>query len=339
MKSILKMNTMAWLCMLTMVISCSQDHDVQHSYQESVAVANRGESSLSFIDATNNSLTKTLLIPGSEPMYVVYVAQTDKLYVGDRAQSQIHQIDPQMMEVERSISVGKGVFHMWANGTGTQLWVSADIDNAISVVDLTDFTLMRTIPLGIKPHDVFVSQDGTKAYVSVFTQNLTLPDSVYLFNAQHFTKEKAQAVGRDPHLFHLNLTDRLLVASQSGQVFALDDGDLTISTMTSLPGAHGLFATPSQDQLVIASITENKLYLVKSASLAFDGPILTTAVTTPHNVAINAAGNKVFVTHSGAMANEVTFYNLNHNELSEEGRLQTGLNPFGIAYFKRLLKP
>ena len=74
----------------TLMITSCRDDEATTEYEEIVATANRVSGSVSFIDATNNSILKTLDIAGSEPMYAVYVAATDKLYVGDRSQNQVH---------------------------------------------------------------------------------------------------------------------------------------------------------------------------------------------------------------------------------------------------------
>jgi YVTN family beta-propeller protein len=65
--------------------ACKKNDSSTVNYEESVVVANRGAGSVSFIDPNSNMVTRTLSITGSEPMYVVYVAANDRLYVGDRA--------------------------------------------------------------------------------------------------------------------------------------------------------------------------------------------------------------------------------------------------------------
>ncbi|MFK5973107.1 MAG: hypothetical protein QM485_07480 [Flavobacteriaceae bacterium] len=51
-----------------------------------MAVANKGDGTVSFLNAKTNELIDTIDLPGeAEPIYVVYVSRTDKVYVGDRA--------------------------------------------------------------------------------------------------------------------------------------------------------------------------------------------------------------------------------------------------------------
>ena len=93
-------------------IACDKDYE-QKKYEERVVVTNTSSGSISFIDANSDQVLNTLSIPGSVPMYVVYVSSKDKLYVGDRAQNKVHIVNPKTQLIETAIPVGRGVFHMW----------------------------------------------------------------------------------------------------------------------------------------------------------------------------------------------------------------------------------
>jgi YVTN family beta-propeller protein len=215
------------LLALTSIYSCNNDSEMtmgtNTKMEEKLAVANRVSSSVTFIDATTNTVTKTLSIPNSDPMYVVYVPKTDKLYVGDRANKKIHVINPQNQQVETSINVGNGVFHMWADGQGKELWVVNDMDNTISVVNLATNSVTNTISVDMKPHDIFLSQDGTTAYVSVFTNSST-SDKIYKYSTSTYAKTGEKTVGKEPHLFHAN--NKLYVPCQLGKTYILDGNTL-----------------------------------------------------------------------------------------------------------------
>ncbi|MDI9311323.1 MAG: YncE family protein [Limnohabitans sp.] len=322
------------------IFSCNDDNDsVQETpitvYEEIIAVANRASSSISLIDANSNRVLNTISITGSEPMYIVYSQSKNKLYVGDRAAKKIHVINPSTKTVETSITVGNGVFHMWADGAGNKLWVNNDSDNTISVIDLNTNTVIQTINIGMKPHDVFVTKDGTKAYVSVFNSDATMPDKIFLYNATTYAKVTEANVGKDPHLFHLPTSNKLYVPCQSGQIYTLNGDDLSQISNTNFVGAHGIFASANQSTLFVTNISGAQLYSVNPTNTTINGTALSTSVSTPHNIVINEAGNKLFVSHSGATANKVTVYSINGTSLSASGTIDVGTNPFGIAYYKR----
>lgn len=325
-------------CCLLGLTSCSKfpGHGGGSNSEEIVAVANRGDGTVSFLNAKTNELIDTIDLPGeAEPMYVVYVSRTDKVYVGDRAQSQVHVIDPDTYEVENSIDVGEGVFHMWADGNGAALWVSNDIDNAISVVDLSTNTLVETIALDGKPHDVFLTYDGSMGFVSVLRPDA--PDQVYSFNALSYEQIGMTDVGEDPHLFHLSKKDKLFVPCQNtNQLLTLDGSNLDVLADTPLDGAHGVFATLDQKSVYVTGINVSALYQVRAANSKLSRPATTTSLPIPHNLVVNARATKVFVTHSGANSNQISVFKIAHNKsLSEKTVIATGTNPFGLAYYRR----
>lgn len=325
----------------TLFTSCSSDDyhysDSPKIYEEKVVVANRGAGSVNFIDATSNQVS-TLAIAGSEPMYVVYVPTKDKIFVGDRAGKKVHIINPQNKAVESSITVGNGVFHMWADGMGKQLWVSNDIDNTISVVDLNTNTVVKTINVGMKPHDVFLSKDATKAYVSVFNADAAMPDKVYMYSTSDYSKTGEANVGKDPHLYHLPNTNKLFVACQSGQVYALNGSNLSVISNNAFTGAHGIFPSPNENTVFVTNITGQQLYSINAATGMQNGMPLMALSTTPHNIVVNEDGNKMFVTHSGGAATAVSTYTINGTSLTAGTTITAGTNPFGLAYYKREVK-
>lgn len=325
----------------TLFTSCSSDDyhyiDSPKVYEEKVVVANRGAGSISFIDATSNQVSM-LAISGSEPMYVVYVPTKDKIFVGDRAGKKIHIINPQTKAVESSITVGNGVFHMWADGLGKQLWVSNDIDNTISVIDLNTNTVVKTINVGMKPHDVFLSKDATKAYVSVFNADAAMPDKVYMYSTSDYSKTGEASVGKDPHLYHLPTSNKLFVACQSGEVYALNGSSLSVISNNAFTGAHGIFPSPDQNTVFVTNITGQQLYSINATTGMQNGMPLMALSATPHNIVVNEDGNKMFVTHSGGAATAVSTYTISGTTLTAGTTITAGTNPFGLAYYKREVK-
>ncbi|KMQ65548.1 hypothetical protein ACM46_06595 [Chryseobacterium angstadtii] len=323
---------------LTSIYSCSNDNesnmsDTSKKIEEKVVIANRNAGSLSFIDANTNVITKTLSIPNSNPMYVVYVPKTDRIYAGDRGGKKIHVIHPKTQEVESSINVGDGVFHMWADGQGKELWVMNDIDNTISVINLSTNSVTKTINVDLKPHDVFLTQDGSTAYVSVFTDSPT-SDKIYKYSTSTYTKTGEASVGKDPHLFHAN--NRLFVACQSGKLYTLDSNTLNSISEKDYTGAHGIYPSPDYSKLFVSNITGGQLYSITSSTGdPISGPT-TSPTATPHNIVINDKGSKMFVTHSGAAANTVSIYDINPlGGITYSTSVTAGTNPFGLTYYKR----
>ncbi len=322
---------------LTLLLQgCKSDDDTtipQTSTEEIVAVANRASESVSFVDANTNLVLSTLTITGSEPMYVVYVPNRDRIYVGDRAENKVYVIDPKTRTVETSIAVGNGVFHMWPNGQGSQLWVNNDVDNTVSVIDLVNNTVIQTIDVGSKPHDVFVTKDGSKAYVSII--NPTTADQIYMYSTSTFAKTGEATVGEDPHVFHIATGNKLFVPCQSGQVYALNGTDLTEITNEAYTGAHGIFSAPDDGNIYVANIVDAQLYSINASTSMPNTTALDVVDAKPHNLTVNENGDKLFVTHSGPTANKLSTYTINSGTLTAQTTIDIGTNPFGLAYYKR----
>ena len=320
----------------TLFTACSSsDNHTPKTFEETVVVANRGAGSISFIDANTNIVTNTLPIADSAPMYIVYVPSKDKVYVGDRTANKVHVINPETKLIETSVTVGNGVFHMWADGLGNQLWVNNDVDNTISVIDLTTNTVVKTINVGMKPHDIFLTDDATKAYVSVINTDVAMPDKIFMYSTSNFTKTAEVNVGKDPHVFHLSNTNKLFVPCQSGEIYTLNGDDLNVTSNNPFIGAHGIFSSPDESTVFVTNISGAQLYSVNASNNAQNGTPLASLSATPHNITINKAGNKMFVTHSGGTATSVTTYVINAGSLTAGTTITTGTNPFGLTYYKR----
>ena len=326
---------LAPLTLAVSIAACGDDDDgaLLSQTEETVAVANRAAGSVTFVDAATAEVEGTLAIEGAEPMYVVYVRATDRLYVGDRARDRVLVIDPDTRTVEMSIAVGDGVFHMWADGRGEQLWVNNDVDSTVSVIDLAEARVVETIALPLKPHDVFVDEAGTTAYVSVFAGDEAVPDSIFAYSTSTFARAAAAGVGNDPHVYHRDNT--LYVACQSGTFHLLDGTTLAERLVLELPGAHGLFPGPDGDRFYVTDLPGAEFYPVTVDAAPRLGNPLATPFPVPHNVVVNASGTRAFVTHSGAAADQVTVYDLAGGSVALLDSLTTGANPFGLAYYQR----
>ncbi|AQX03591.1 hypothetical protein BBD32_12570 [Elizabethkingia anophelis] len=324
---------------LTIPYSCNHDSvaSKERNTEEKVIVANRNSGSISFVDVSTNEITKTLSIPNSEPMYVVYVSQRDRIYVGDRLNKKVHVINPSNYDIEKSISVGEGVFHMWADGQGKEIWVVNDIDYTISVLDLNSNTVSKTITIDKRPHDVFLTQDGSTAFVSVFTENMT-SDKVYKYSTNTYLKTGEVSVGKEPHLFHLS-NNSLYVPCQSGRVYAFNSNTLNPIFEKIYQGAHGIFSSINQNTIFVSNITNNQLYSINSITGESVGTPISSSRNTPHNIVLNKEGNKMFITHSGATSNSISIYNISSSgHISPSASINVENNPFGLTYYKREIK-
>jgi len=311
-----------------------------------IVVANRASGSISVIDTTTDTVVGTYTLSGenpAEPMYVVYNVIADRVFVGDRANNQVVVFDPDDFSVEATVAAGEGVFHMWADIAGRQLWVNNDVDNTATVIDVRTLQVLATVPMpadlvamGGKPHDVIVERGGRYAYVTM----LALPglnDYVVQYDTQTFTEVNRAAVGKDPHLSLTQRNNFLYVPAQNSDVVTVLDRDtLDVVTDIDVAGAHGAGMRLDGRFFYTTNLPgggTDGLVAIDTQSNTVLGAV-DTAYPVPHNIALTPDGKKLYLTHSGGASDKVTIYTASNQAPvpAPVGEATVGLNPFGLAY-------
>ncbi len=312
-----------------------------------IVVANRNSGSISVIDTKTDDVTGTYQLPSNpntaEPMYVVYDKRRHHVFVGDRANNQVVVFNSKNYNVETTIQVGQGVFHMWADRLGKQLWVNNDIDNTTSVINLKTLQVIATVPtpadlvnMGGKPHDVFLGPMGRIAYISIVGV-AGASDYVVQFNTSTFEETGRAAVGKDPHLSIPDVSPYLYVPCQnSNEVYVLNRFSMDLVETISVPGAHGAIMTTNGKVFYTTNLPgggTNGIYAINTKNNSVLGST-NTPYPVPHNVAVNSSSKKLYLTHSGGTSDKVTVYSISNNNpvpvfLKE---ITVELNPFGLAY-------
>ncbi len=315
-----------------------------------VVIANRNSGTILVIDAISNEVTGTYDLPAGpgdsapQPMYVVYSSTKNRVFVGDRANNRVVVFSARDFSVEATVEAGAGVFHMWADPQGKQLWVNNDIANTTTVIDPNTLEVLATVATpadlvaqGGKPHDVILDSQGTYAYVTV----LGLPvafDYVVQYSTETFMEVGRAEVGKDPHLSLARQNDYLYVPSQnSNVVVVLNRETLERVDEISVPGAHGAGMTRNGKFLYTTNLPgggKNALYTIDTRTNSVIGGPVDTPYEVPHNIALTPNNHKLFVTHSGGTADKVTIYTMSGNDPIPvlSGEVTVGLNPFGLAY-------
>ena len=225
---------------------------------------------------------------------------------------------------------------MWADNIGKQLWVNNDIDNTISVINLSNNSVVKTINVGIKPHDIILNASGTRAYISIFTGDPKIPDSIFMYSALDYSKLASKAVAKIPHLYLLPNSNKLFVPCESGTLFTLNGTNLAEISSIGLAGAHGIFPNPSRNFIYVANITGTQIYTIETSTSSLVGTPASSLVNAPHSVLVNNDGNKMFITHSGPSSNIITTYSLGNNgNITPGTTIMVGMNPFGLTYYRR----
>jgi DNA-binding beta-propeller fold protein YncE len=190
------------------------------------------------------------------------------------------------------------------------------------------------VELGGKAHDVIL--DRRAAYVTM----LGLPgdnDYVIKYDRKTFQEVARAPVGKDPHVILTEKKGLLYVAAQnSNNVTVLKRHNLSQVTTIDVPGAHGVWIPRSARVLYVTNLPGGGADGLFTVDLRTNTVLdaVDTAFPTPHNVVATQKGDKLYVTHSGPDANQVTVYTISKKNPIPvpAGDVIVGLNPFGLAF-------
>ena len=320
-----------------------QQENLRMGGNRNLVVANRGSGSVSIINTRTDVVDKTVVLPdNAEPMYVIPQPFSRRVFVGDRANNRLVVLNKSDYSVETTVDVGQGVFHMWADYFGKQLWVVNDVDKTLSVINTVSLATLATVPIpadlaalnGV-PHDVIVSPAGFLAYVTIVGVDGE-NDFVVQYYTPTFTEIGRAAVGKDPHLSLQFFDNNLFVPCQGADaVYVLDRFRMEIEKIIDVPGAHGagmpllsgIFYTTNLPGGGTDGVFAINIYS-KEVVGSIDAPF-----PIPHNLSVNFKGSKLYVTHSGATASKVSVYKKSRGSKIPEyvTDITVGLNPFGIS--------
>jgi YVTN family beta-propeller protein len=333
-----------------------------------VLVANRTSGTLSIIDEKTDRLIKSVSVAGKfarppEPMYVNYAAKYNRILVNDRANNQIIVMNADTYDIQNTVPMGNGAFHMWTDGLGNQTWTVNDVDKTFTVINPGNLKILKTLPIpadlaskGGKPHDILLDKKARWAFTTIVGVDGD-NDYVVQYNAKTFKEMARFATGKDPHVGILNDDSKLFVPTQgANKVYVLDPNKkLKKLKEFNIPAAHGISWMPGGQFVYITNVTgdalpgsknHNGLWAINAKTLKLAGsaaiPKLKKLASHTHNITVNAAGTKLYLTHSGhdvgTVAGDVTVWNISTKKPIPQyakKRIPVGLNPFGISYIPK----
>ena len=342
---------MKFLTSLLLIVVVAPWHSVfAANLGDAILVTNRGSGDLSVIDTQSLVEQRVSLDTegkAAEPMYVNHwrggkYAEGNRIFVGDRANDRVLVLDDRSLEVIQTIPVGKGVFHQWIQPKGHQLWVVSDVDKTLSVINPLTLEEIERINIpaslaeqGAKPHDVFV----TRWYAYVTVVGLADGNSKVLrYNTWDFKLSATADVGGDAHVFVKK--GRLYIPSQDDSKLRIFNAHtMKLLNTLDIPNAHGITSNGKTNQVYLTniagggidgvwSIKQNGKKVIGSGDTLF---------ATPHNVALDAKAEQLFVTHSGANNTVSVLKTRKKRGTVAIEAITVGENPFGIGLAKGIL--
>lgn len=123
---------------------------------------------------------------------------------------------------------------VWITGDGKTLCAGNEVSNEIAKLDARTGALLWNLPIGNRPSEILVSEDGKTAYVTVRNENKV---KVVDLTTNPGTIVAEQSIGVQPDTMQLTKTGTLVVGLRGvpAKMALLDTATLTVRTV-ELPG-------------------------------------------------------------------------------------------------------
>ena len=98
------------------------------------------------------------------PIQIPVHPQNQYLYIPDMRNSVVHKVDIDSFTLVNDISVGKGAHGIAFSKDGARAYVTNTWENAVAVIDLKTENVIKTIPVGVKPNGIAVSNGKNQGW-------------------------------------------------------------------------------------------------------------------------------------------------------------------------------
>jgi YVTN family beta-propeller protein len=302
-------------------------------------VANKGEQTLGIIDPVAGQQVATVAEDGVTGHEVVASPDGKRAFVPIYGNSGVGHpgtdgsllrvIDLASKQIVGTVDFGKGVRpHCAVMGPKNGLlYVTTELENAITVIDPSTLKIIGTIPTGQpESHMLAITSDGHRGYTSnVGTGTVSVID---------LDAKKVLAiipVSRTAQRISLSVDDRWVFTSDQTkpQLAVIDTGTKAVKTWVELPGkGYGTAPTPDGKWLVVAVPGANKVAVVDLESMkvahTFDVP------KAPQEVLVRPDGAVAYV--SCDASKQIAVLNLKSWEV--EKLIDAGRGADGLAWAK-----
>ncbi len=92
------------------------------------------------------------------------------VYLADSYNNKIYKYDFDLNELSEA-TVGRDPRHMCIDEENMYMYVANFESDNVSVIDMSVFTMIESIPAGIKPHDVLFNKNNSRLYTCCYEEN------------------------------------------------------------------------------------------------------------------------------------------------------------------------
>lgn len=290
-----------------------------------VYVANTGSGTVSMLDGA--TYTTATVSAGSFPQAVTVNPLTNKVYVANNGDNTLSVIDGGTGTLTGTVSTGNSPYAVAVNPLTNRIYVANDGSNDVTIINGQDNNFAATVSVGTTPQAIAVNPATGKIYVANYGSN-----TITVINGSTNSVATTIPAGVKPRGIAINhATNKIYVANYG-------DGS-SASTVTVIDGSSDtvtatLGAGIKPYAVAVNSVT-NKIYVVNNGNnyvSVIDGTNNTTKDVTVisglKGIAINEAGNRIYMVYSNATNNLRILDGSNDGDI---GKVTIGTNPYGVA--------
>ena len=277
------MNYSHWVLLVTiglaaMFVTSGTSPAGNPSSQAVLLVANKGDRTLGIIDPEANKQIATVAEGGTTGHEVAVSPDGRTAYVPIYGNSGVGKagtdgrnvvvIDITSRKVIGNVDFGRGVRpHCAVFGPKDGLlYVTTEIDNAISVIDPNTLKIVGTIPTGqAESHMLAISPDGTRGY----TSNVG-PGTVSVVDMESRKVTAVIPISAEIQRIAVSVDGRMVFTSDQTKprLAVIDTSSNKVKTWIPLPApGYGIAPTPDGRFLVVAVRTANKVAVVDLSTM------------------------------------------------------------------------
>jgi YVTN family beta-propeller protein len=316
-----------------------------------VYVTNQNDGTVSVIDASSNTVVKTISLCGDcgpAPKGLAITPDGKFVYVANSGNGTVSVIDTSTNTVPTTIQLcsdcASGPVGVAITPDGTRAYVTDTPQNTIEVIDINPLdetynTVTARITADVSgPGAIAISRDGLAAFYTFGTNSVgridTNPSDGDIYN----THTTTLTVGTNP--------TGVALTPDSAFLYVTNQGDNTVSVITNnFPnftpvttistgadtGPYSVAITPNGQFAYVVNQTAATVSVINTATYAVAAPISLSCLFTPYQIAITLDGSEAWVADTVCGADVIS--TASNTQTTNVG---VGSGPFGVAVSGRV---
>ncbi|MCX5834464.1 MAG: beta-propeller fold lactonase family protein [Deltaproteobacteria bacterium] len=211
-----------------------------------------------------------------------------------------------------------------AADAGPIAFVTDRSENTLSIIDISDGTLLQTVPTGRGPQGLALSHDGKLIYI---TQSLD--DAVLVLSTSDFSTRKSITTAGAPTDISVSPDGQLLYVACHDRINVIRTADDTIvESISAVREPAGLALTPDGRILYVTSTVQGTLTVINTRDLTPSAVIDLGSAVEPSAIRVAPGGDFLYVT--GLSSTKILV--LATGDFSIKASIDLGLEPSAIAF-------